>query len=131
MPQQISDTTVPLPTGEDVINLFFNLINEKRITEAVDMLAVSAAPDDTIRQTWAVQFNAITSIAVTDIKAWESENWTESKQIYKVTLEAYVKNDANTPIPNYGWGDNPNIRWLSLEKDNQNLWKVTSIATGP
>jgi len=122
---------VPLPAGHDIVNLFFNLINEKRIPEAIEMMSETAVPDDSAKQAWGVQFNAIKSISVIDIEPWDAENWTDGKQVYKATLEAYVTNDSSAPIPYYGWEDNPNIRWVSLEKDNQNMWKIANIATGP
>ena len=122
---------VPLPAGHNIVNLFFNLINEKRIPEAIEMMNKTAVPDDSARQAWGVQFNAIKSINVIDVEPWEAENWTENKQIYKATLEAYVTNDPSAPIPYYGWEDNPNIRWVSLEKDSESMWKIDSISTGP
>jgi len=47
-------------------------------------------------------------------------------------LEVYVSSDAkDAPIPYYGWGDNPNIRWVVLEKDSDGSWKISALATGP
>jgi len=70
-------------------------------------------------------------MSVIDIEPWEAENWTGGRQTYKATLEAYVTNDSSAPIPYYGWEDKPNIRWVSLEKDSENMWKIDSISTGP
>ncbi|PIP52770.1 hypothetical protein COX08_04675, partial [Candidatus Beckwithbacteria bacterium CG23_combo_of_CG06-09_8_20_14_all_34_8] len=62
---------VPLPAGHDIVNLFFNLINEKRIPEAIEMMSETAVPDDSAKQAWGVQFNAIKSISVIDIEPWD------------------------------------------------------------
>jgi len=54
------------------------------------------------------------------------------KKVFKVTLETYISSEAkDAPIPYYGWQDNPNIRWVSVEKDAICLWKIAALATGP
>jgi len=122
---------VPLPTEEDIIRNFFNLINEKRIPEAISMLSQSAVGDDSSKQAWGVQFNAVKSINVQKIEPSMPESWSQDSHSYKVTLEAYVSSDAaNAPIPYYGWGDNPNLRWVSITKEGD-LWKINELATGP
>lgn len=123
---------VPLPAGQDIVNLFFNLINEKRIPEAVAMMSAKANPDESSKQSWGVMFNAFESVKVTQIEEWTSEEWTGNKQIYKVTLETEMSHDsANEPIPYYGFDGKTNIRWIEIEKDVENIWKVNGISTGP
>ena len=34
------------------------------------------------------------------------------------------------PMPNYGWDNGENYRWVTLEKVN-NKWMIGGIATGP
>lgn len=127
--QQVS--SVPLPTEEDIIRTFFNLINEKRIPEAIAMMNNNAVGDDSTKQTWGVHFDAIKSINVMSIEPSMKESWSQDKHSYKVTLEAYVSSEAaNAPIPYYGWGDNPNIRWITLIKEGD-FWKIAELATGP
>ncbi len=131
-PTKSDSNTVPLPTEENTIRTFFNLINEHRIPEAISMMNSSIVPDDSTKQAYGVQFNAIKSITVQTIEPSMKENWTDNKHSYKVTLEASVSSEAaNAPIPYYGWGDNPNIRWVTIAKDQTNLWKIADIATGP
>lgn len=78
-----------------------------------------------------VHFNAIKSVAVQKIEPSIKENWTDNRHTYKVTLEIYISSDAaSAPIPYYGWGDNPNIRWVSITKES-GLWKIAELATGP
>ncbi|OGG00026.1 hypothetical protein A2Y99_02195 [Candidatus Gottesmanbacteria bacterium RBG_13_37_7] len=87
--------------------------------------------DDSAKQIWGVQFNVIKSINILKVEPSMQENWSDSSHTYKITLEAYVSSDAaNAPIPYYGWGDNPNIRWVELVKED-GLWKINNLATGP
>ncbi len=123
-------STAPLPTEEDVIRLFFTLIDEARIPEAVAMMSVEAVPDDSYRQAWGVQFNALDSIKVSKIEPYGQENWSPSSHTYKVNLEVTVsENAANAPIPYYGWGNGDNLRWVEIVKEGD-LWKINQIATG-
>ena len=116
---------VSLPSDEDIVRLFFNLINEKRIPEAIYMMTDEMIGDDSSKQAWGVQFNEIQSVGVQNIEPFNPEQWTDTKEIFKVTLEVYVSSDAkDAPIPYYGWGDNPNIRWVVLEKDSDGSWKM-------
>ena len=129
--QTKNNDTVPLPQEEDVINNFFSQINERKIPEAVAMMSSTMVPDDSTKQAWGVQFNDIKSINVLKIEPSMPESWTEKSHVYKVTLEAYVSSDAaNAPIPYYGWGDNPNIRWVEIVKEGE-LWRINDLATGP
>lgn len=125
------ENTVPLPQGEDIIRSFFSLINEKRIPEAISMMTNQAVPDDSAKQAWGVQFNAIKSINVQAIEPANQASWTENSKEYKVTLEAYVSSEAaNAPIPYYGWEDNPNIRWVTIIKNENGIWQIDQIGTG-
>ena len=123
-------STVALPTEEDVIQLFFTLIDEARIPEAVAMMSVEAVPDDSYKQAWGVQFNALDSIKVSKIEPYGQENWGPGSHIYKVNLEVAVsENAANAPIPYYGWENGDNLRWVEIVKEGD-LWKINRIATG-
>jgi len=117
---------VGLPSGEDIVRAFFALINEKRIPEAVSMLSSIAAPNDSTKQTWGVNFNTLDSISIKSIEEWQKSDWTENKKTYKVIVVAQVK-----PNPQfYAWEDGENTKWINLIKEN-NLWKISEIATGP
>lgn len=122
---------VPLPTGEDIVRTFFELINEKRIPEAVNMMSKMATGDESQKQAWGVQFNAFTSIKAKSIEAFSKETWTDKEQEYKVNLTVQMKTEAaNAVMPNYGFDNGDNIRWVILVKED-NLWKVQGIGTGP
>jgi len=125
-PTPTTPTTVPLPTGEDIIRTFFALINEKKIPEAVEMLSSTAAPDESTKQTWGVNFNTLDSIILKSIEEWQKSDWTENEMTYKVILVAQVK-----PNPQFwAWDNGENTKWISLVKED-NLWKISQIASGP
>jgi hypothetical protein len=115
--------TVPLPNQEDIVRLFFNLINEKRIPEAIAMMDSKMIPDDSTKQAYGVQFNAIQSIKVTEIQP-------AGGNIFMVTLNVQMDpKSVDAPIPYYNW-DPISTRWIGLTKNN-NQWQIASIATGP
>jgi hypothetical protein len=130
--EKINKSQVPLPTGEDVVRIFFNLINEKRIPEAIGMMHSSMVPDDTSKQQWGVHFNSLVSVSVIKLEPFHKKEWTRAKNVYKVVLKVKVKQEAaNAPIPNYGWENGENVRWIHIQKDKKGLWKIAGIATGP
>lgn len=115
--------TVPLPTKEDAIRLFFSLINEKRIPEAVEMLTEETSGDEAQKQTWAVQFDAIESVSVKNITE-------ESENVYKVLIDVKMDPEAvNAVIPYFGYNDGLNTRWVTVEKAGL-IYKIGEIATG-
>lgn len=127
-----SNEQAPLPSAEYITGLIFELINDGKINEAIDLMTNEMAGDDTSKQTWGVHFNAIKSINVQSIEPYNKEQWTDAKKVFEVTLEAYVSSEAkDAPIPYYGWHDNPNIRWVSVEKGASGFWKIAALATGP
>jgi len=59
------------------------------------------------------------------------ENWSEKNHEHKVTLNVRVSSQvANAPIPNYGWENGSNLRWVEIVKEDE-VWKINQIATGP
>lgn len=135
-PQEVQkekqNAAVPLPTEEDIIRVFFELINEKRIPEAIEMMTPSLVGNESAKQTWGVQFNSLKNMVVKKIEPSLKEEWTAQKEAFKVTVNLEVaKEAANAPIPYYGWENGDNLRWITLEKNENNLWKISAIATGP
>jgi hypothetical protein len=118
---------VPLPSQESTIMTFFELINEKKVPEAISMMSIKAVPDDSTKQAWGVMFNDFDSVKVVNIEKTIQEN------LYKVKLAVEVNpRAANALFPYYGYGTNyNNIRFIKLVKDAQDLWKIEGIATGP
>lgn len=123
--------SAPLPQEEDIIRTFINLIDEDKSSEAVMMMAKTITSDDSQKQAWAVQFNAISIIKIISINPSSPENWTDSQHSYELKLDLKMNPDSSmAPIPYYGWNNGENIRWINLVKED-NLWKIKSIATGP
>jgi hypothetical protein len=123
---------VPLPQGEDIVRSFFNLIEEGRIPEAVAMMDVSAVPNESAKQAWGVQLNVFSLIAVKSIEPSNIGDETEGQKTYKLVLDVSIKpGSEKAVIPNYGWENGENIRWVSLKKDESGMWKILGIGTGP
>jgi len=124
--------TVHLPREADIISSFFSLISEHRASDAVGMMSAKAIPDDSTRQGWAVQFNAFDSLKIISMEPSMQDSWTETTHSYKVVLDVKMKPDAVNaqPIPNYGWDDGRNTRWVSLSKIGAR-WMIDGLATGP
>jgi hypothetical protein len=127
-PKVATQNQVPLPSQEDIVRTFFNQINEKKIPEALGMLSSAAVPDDAAKQAWTVQFYNFNKVTVTNIQKEANSN---GKNLYRVDLQVQISPEfANAPIPNYGYTDGENVRWIELVKENDS-WKITGIATGP
>ena len=124
-------STASLPTEEDIIRTFFALIDEKRIPEAISMMSKKMIGDESSKQGWGVQFNAIEKIKVSAIEPAMRESWSENSHEYKVDLDVKVSaNAADAPIPYYGWENGSNLRWVEIVKED-GLWKIDNLATGP
>jgi hypothetical protein len=125
------EVVVPLPQETDIVRNFFNLIEERKISDAVAMMNDSIMKDDSQKQAWGVQMNAMKSVKVIAIDPSMPEEWSDNKHTYKVTLDVIMDlSSASAPIPYYGYENGTNIRWITLEKSG-NTWKVMGIATGP
>jgi hypothetical protein len=128
---QSSGDTVPLPELDDSVRNFFVHIDEKSPSEAVSMLSSTITSDESVKQAWAVQFNAINHMKVINIEPANTQDWSTDRQMYKLTLDVEMNPDSkNAPIPYYGWDNGTNIRWVTLVKE-AGLWRIQNIATGP
>jgi hypothetical protein len=123
---------VPLPRGEDIVRSFFNIIGENRPSDAVGMMSQKQTGDESIKQAWGVQFNAFKTVQVVNIEPSMQTDWTNNYQSYKVLLNVQMKSEAaNALIPYFGWENGTNVRFINLIKNNEGIWKVDGIATGP
>lgn len=117
---------VPLPSKEDVVRTFCSLIDEGRITEAVSMMD---AGDDEVRQSWGVYLNNFSSFKLMNIKKSVID---ETGNSFEVDIDVKLKkNLMDLPIPNYGWENGVNKRWIGLIEKENGLYKISEIATGP
>jgi len=122
---------VPLPLDTDIINSFFGQIELKRPNDAVNMMASTIINNESQKQAWAVQFNAIKSIKILSAEPSMKEDWTETKHTYKTSLDVEMDpKSADEPIPYFGWENGKNFRWITLIKEGK-MWRIEGIATGP
>lgn len=128
----VSSCTIPSYAHSDVIRLFFNLINDKQIPEALSMMDPSLISSDTSRYQWTEQFQAITSIGISRIEPFAVSEWSDTQEMYKIVLKVHVKPEAaNAVIPYYGWSDGDNTRWIHIQEDGKEFWRIKVIGTGP
>jgi hypothetical protein len=114
----------------EAIRRFIASINDHRIGDALAMMGPEMVPNARARAGWTRQFSAISSIRVLAIRP--SDIGGGPCSTYKVTLEARLSaRAANGPIPRYGWGDNPNFRWIELCPGAGRSWRISSFGTGP
>jgi hypothetical protein len=125
-PPTALNQNVPLPSKEDVIRTFCNLIDEGRISEAVSMMDIK---DDTTKQAWGVALNNFSSFKLINIKKSAIDKTGNSFEVdINVTFK---KNLTDLPIPNYGWDTGLNKRWISVVENEKDHYKIVEIATGP
>jgi len=126
------EAIVPLPQETDIVRSFFEIIGENRAPDAVNMMTPANTSDDTTKQAWNTQFSAFKSLKITKVEPSLQSDWTENNHNYKVTLQVEMKPEAASalPMPNYGWDNGQNIRWIQLQKID-GKWLIGAIATGP
>jgi len=116
--QNLHEATVPPPTEEDVINLFFNLINEKRIDEALAMMSPAEGED------WRPYLEGFEKVNLLEVEKTEFGS-------FRVLLDVKMKSSSEQePIPFFGYVDGQNTKFVNLEEEN-GTWKIKGIATGP
>jgi hypothetical protein len=114
------------------IEEFWTLVNARDFDEALKVLGPSLVGSSEGRAAWRRQLDAIRSVHVRDIEPADTAAWTPRLQKFKAVLDVIVAPAAaNAPIPFYGWGDNPNVRWIAVERSSAGAWLITAIATGP
>jgi hypothetical protein len=123
--------TVPLPQATDIIRRFFSLIEARRINDAVGMMSDAITRDDSMKQAWGVQLNAIKMVKILNIEPSTLDEGQDIKHTYKVTLDMVMDPASSAaPIPYYGYENGINIRWITLEKTRK-MWQIMGLATGP
>ena len=132
MPEVVKKTNeVPLPQEQDIIRSFFAIIDEGRPADAISLMTTELVGEDSSKQMWGVQFDAIESINVKSIEPSGKDGWTPDRHVYKVSLEVSMKPDsADSQIPYFGWNNGSDVRWIVIEKVSA-YWRISDIATGP
>jgi len=126
IPTSTSAQNVPLPSKEDIVRTFCELIDEDRISDAVSMLNTS---DDSTRQSWGVSLNNFSSFKLITIKPSSID---ETGNSFEVDINVTLKeNLQNLPIPNNGWVNGVNKKWIGVLDNGSGRYKITGIASGP
>lgn len=113
------------------IERFFAAIDGSRIDEALAMMDPELVPDVRAKKAWKRQFSAIRSIRVIEVHPVEGTG-TDRCPEYKVSLDVGLGAEAaHAPIPNYGWDDNRNVRWILVCPGADGAWLISSLGTGP
>ena len=121
-----SQGNVPLPSREDIVKTFCNLVDEGKISEAVSMMDTK---DDTTKQSWGVYLNNFSSFKLVGIKKSSID---ETGNSYEVDIDVALKqNLSSLPIPNNGWENGINKRWIGVVDKGSGHYKIVGIATGP
>ena len=110
---------------------FFAVVNSRDVDEAMKSMAPAMINKPAKRREWRKHLTAIRSIHVLSVEPANTGQWRNNRHIFKITLEAHVANAPDAPIPFYGWQDNPNVRWITMELNSNQRWVVANIATGP
>jgi len=126
LPSKTEEALIKLSQNE-TIEKFFSLINSEKIEEALQLLHSKIIPDNEVKSNWFKQFSILKSITVNSITKLNSD-----EEIYRVqlTIGEIFPSAIEAAIPNYGWNTGENVRWITLEKEDD-LWKISQIATGP
>jgi len=120
--------TVPFPTGDDVIRTFVQLINEKKIPEAISMMDATLVPSDSAKQQYGVVFNSFSKNLIQEIgpESFGKEEWGEGEERYRVDLQITKKPGSQENL----WDEGLNTRWITVLKQ-QDRFMIHDIATGP
>ena len=113
--------------SDDIIRYFFELIDQGKTDEAVDLFDSSVAPDSNSKQQWKSAFDGFESAEVISKEPFNEQSWTDNYQVYKVTLNIQIKPERLQELINW---DGQSIRWISIIKSDD-TWRIGDIDTGP
>ncbi|MBI4779496.1 hypothetical protein HY797_03535 [Candidatus Falkowbacteria bacterium] len=121
-----SEEQRPEEAGESqrsVASNFLDNLSNLKIQESLAMMDVN----DNAKQSWGVNFNTIVSLKVNKIEEAFKEEWTATRQTFKVELDVKVKPEGEQ----VGWRNGTNYRWVTLEKNASGTWLIHEIANNP
>lgn len=120
------ETSTAVVTGESeqaVASDFFAKLSTLKIQDALAMMDA----DEGTKQAWGVNFNTLEKLEVKKIEEIYKEEWTATRQTFKVELEVVVKPAGEQ----MGWQNGTNYRWITLEKNASGQWLVHELANNP
>jgi len=123
-PVEIEEPAVAKPTEpqQQVVEDFWNNLAGKNIEAALKMMDANEGT----KQAWGVNFNNLESLSVKKIEPTFQEEWTSTRQSFKVTLEVKIKPAGEE----MGWQQGQNYRWISLQKNGE-VWQIHELAGNP
>lgn len=122
----IEDEIGSIQIGDfDLIRYFFELIDQGKTSEAVDLLDSTLAPDSNTKQQWRSAFDGFESAEVISKEPFNEKSWTDNYQVYKVALNIQIKPERLQELINW---DGQSVRWISIIK-GEDTWKIGTIAT--
>ena len=112
--------------------MFFQALQDKNTSLSLGMLDPSNLPDENTLKEWEKHFSSFEKAQVVSIDPENQDSWTLDEHTYKVTVDIKMLPEAaSATIPNYGWQNGDNIRWVTVRRGEDGLWRVLEIATGP
>jgi hypothetical protein len=127
-----SSGNTQLPTDEEFVQLFFQTLETKNTAVSLGMLDPSNLINGDTAKEWEKQLASFEKAQVTGIEPYNQAKWTSTEHAYKTTVNVQMLPEAaKATIPNYGWQNGDNIRWITVRKGTDSLWRVVTIATGP
>lgn len=121
-PVAIEDPTKAGVSQEKVVTDFLSLLSNKKFDEAINMMDANAET----KQGWKTNFNYLDSVKVNKTEEVYKEEWTASRQVFKVELDVKIKSGGEQ----VGWENGTNFRWISLQKNGE-VWQIHEIANNP
>jgi len=123
---------VPLPTGEDTIRTFIQLINDHNIPEAVGMMDKTIISSDSEKQQYGVVFNSFSTMTLSSITVenFGKDQGTDvpGEERYRVDFVLALKPDSQGGM----WEEGKNTRWITIKKQaDSGRFMIHDIATGP
>jgi hypothetical protein len=96
------------------------------------MLDPNIRSSQEVSDQWKAQLSAFESVKPTEVVPWDQASWTKIKETYKVTLDTTMTDASkNEVIPYYGFEKGINVRWVTIVKGEDKLWRISGIGTGP
>jgi hypothetical protein len=129
--QSANSEGVPIPNDKDFITIFFQALKEKNSTLLLGMLDPSIRKTDDDIKAWGNQFAAFETVDLKDVQPANEAEWKATEHTYKVTVTAKMTlESAKATIPYYGWGNGDTVKWVTVRKGEDGLWRILGFASG-
>lgn len=117
---------VPQPTDPYVIRHFFELADEGKVNESLDLMIGAMAQDDDYQKILEISLDNFYYVKVRTLDQFRPDLWTENKHKYILRLDVQL-NDPNLPT---GWQNGENVRYVTVSKIGDQ-WKISEINAAP